>query len=171
MCNCSFPMFVSLFDTAKCVDLACPMSRYYIDFNEAFIQTKCLPECPLECNSSKFNFQLTGDTLIGDYFQASIKSKPNLYSDFIVDNRTLDAETARQSIVKLFVYYESLSYALSEQSPQIDFVTLLASIGGNLGLFLGVSLFSLCEMITCIIEIYFFQRDKNKKSKVSSQVF
>jgi hypothetical protein len=74
MCNCSFPMFVSLFDTAKCVDLACQFSRYYIDFNEAYIQTKCLPECPLECNATKFNVQLTGDTL--------------------------DVETAHQSIVE-----------------------------------------------------------------------
>jgi hypothetical protein len=68
----------------------------------------------------------------------------------------------------LFVYYESLAYTFAEQSPQIDFVTLLASIGGNLGLFLGVSLFSICEMITCMFEVYFFQQDKNKKSKVSS---
>ena len=37
----------------------------------------------------------------------------------------------------------------------MNIVSLLASIGGNLSLFLGVSVFSLCEIIEVLIEIYF----------------
>jgi hypothetical protein len=36
-----------------------------------------------------------------------------------------------------------------------DLVSLLASIGGNLGLFLGMSVFSLAEIVEVIIEIVF----------------
>jgi len=37
---------------------------------------------------------------------------------------------------------------------------MLASIGGNLGLFLGVSVFSLCEIVEVALEIYFVKRAK-----------
>ena len=37
--------------------------------------------------------------------------------------------------------------------PLFDIVSLLGSIGGNLSLFLGVSVFSLCEIVEVIIEI------------------
>jgi hypothetical protein len=43
------------------------------------------------------------------------------------------------------------------ESPQMDIIALLASIGGNLGLFLGVSVFSLCELIVVFMEIYFIR--------------
>ena len=61
------------------------------------------------------------------------------------------------------IFYNSLSYDLSIESPQMDWVSLLASIGGNLSLFLGVSVFSLCELIEVGIEIYFIKTIKLKK--------
>ena len=44
----------------------------------------------------------------------------------------------------------------------MDWVNLLASIGGNLSLFLGVSVFSVCEIIEVLIEIYFIKNKSNK---------
>jgi hypothetical protein len=49
----------------------------------------------------------------------------------------------------------------------MNIVALLASIGGNLGLFLGLSVFSLCEMIEVTMEIFFFQNDFKK---ISNQI-
>jgi hypothetical protein len=74
-----------------------------------------------------------------------IKSNLNLSSDFL--NRTLNTQIARESIVEVQIFYESLSYSLTTESPQMDAVYLLGSIGGNLGLFLGISVFSICELI------------------------
>ena len=62
---------------------------------------------------------------------------------------------AEKSFVNVYVYYESLNYAESSETPQMNVGQLLASIGGNLGLFLGVSVFSLCEIVEVLIEIYF----------------
>ena len=45
-----------------------------------------------------------------------------------------------------FVDECDLTYMYSTESPQMDMAALLASIGGNLGLFLGVSVDSLCEL-------------------------
>ena len=54
-----------------------------------------------------------------------------------------------------------MSYELSTESPKMDIVSMLASIGGNLGLFLGVSVFSLCELVEVVIEVYHVKQAKN----------
>ena len=91
--------------------------------------------------------------MIGNKLISNINKSATLRSDFI--NRTLDATTARDSFVCLRIFYESLSYTSITESPQMTIVSLLGSIGGNLGLFLGVSAFSLCEIVEVIIEIVY----------------
>jgi hypothetical protein len=96
---------------------------------------------------------------LGDDFADYIKSNKNLSSDFI--KTPINSNNAANSIVKVNIFYDSMSYELSTESPKMDIVSVLASIGGNLGLFLGVSVFSLCELIEVAIEIYFVKRAKN----------
>ena len=74
----------------------------------------------------------------------------------------LDANVARKSFVKFDIYYDSLSYELSSESPKMDVVSFLANVGGNLGLFLGVSVISICEVIEALIEIWIFKRNNHK---------
>ncbi len=109
-----------------------------------------MPYCPLECNSTQITYPTTSCDLIGDNFVDYIRKNANLSSDFV--NKSINAQTAKQSVVRVFVNYDSLSYS------QIDLVALIANIGGNLGLFLGVSLFSLCEIISTLLEIYFYKK-------------
>ena len=63
------------------------------------------------------------------------------------------------------IFYDNLSYTQTSEIPQMDLITLLAYIGGNLGLFLGLNAFSFCEIIQALIEIYFAL--KNDKKSVS----
>ena len=86
-----------------------------------------------------------------------IKDNPKLASDFI--NRTIDFENARKSFATVYVFYGSLSYSLSNETPQMDGVALFGSIGGNLSLFLGLSMFSLCEIVEILMEIYFIKKN------------
>ena len=117
----------------------------------------CLPLCPLECNQTLYKTSSSFSQLIGYQFIFNIMNNSNLISDFI--NRTIDAATAEKSVVKVNVYYSSLGYTEITESPQMDIVSLLADIGGNLGLFLGVSAFSLAEILVVLIEtFYIFKR-------------
>ena len=77
-------------------------------------------------------------------------------SDF--GNKTVSVEQAEKSFVKARIFYESQSYTLSTESPKLDWVSLLANIGGTLGLFLGVSALSACELIEVLIEIFLARR-------------
>jgi hypothetical protein len=61
-------------------------------------------------------------------------------SDFVTQEITKD--DASKSFVNLGLFYDSVSYNLIE----MNVVDLIASIGRNLALFLGVSIFGLCEI-------------------------
>ena len=151
--NCSLSNFISLFlKVSKCsTKLFNNISNSADDLESSFINSVCLPLCPLECNQTLYKTSISSYQLIGSNFVSYILDNKRLASDFI--NRTLDANTARESFVRVNIFYDILSYTVSTESPQIELVALLASIGGNLGLFLGVSVFSLAEIVEVFIEI------------------
>ena len=93
--------------------------------------------------------------LSGNTYLDIINEKKSLRKDY--ETTSLSAEKARKSFTMLNIYYDSLTYTEMTESPQMDIIALLASIGGNLGLFLGVSVFSLCELIVVFMEIYFIR--------------
>jgi hypothetical protein len=124
-----------------------------------FLRKTCLPLCPLECNRTEYKASVTTSQLIGDIYVDYIKGNKNLSADFI--NRSIKSETIARSIVKMNIFYESLSYTLVTESPKMNGVSLLASIGGSLGLFLGVSTFSLFEVVEFIITIIFIKMKGN----------
>ena len=116
--------------------------------NPDFISDNCISLCPLECNITQFETSVTSTKFLGDFYADYIKNNKNLSVDF--DSKIIDATN---SIVSINIFYDSLSYTLSTESPQMDLVSLLANIGGNLGLFLGESLLSFCELIEVAFEI------------------
>ncbi len=89
--------------------------------------------------------------MIANSFVSKIRNNPNLASDYF-----------RNTNINVNIFYDSLSYTESIESPRIDLVSLLASIGGNLSLFLGVSFFSLFEIVQVTFEIVFSLKERNK---------
>ena len=146
--NCSHSLFLSLFNVRKCSFKPSEI------FDSSFIHNNCIAACPLECNQTLYKISTSSNLLNGYLYIFSIKSNPNLILDFI--NRSIDVVTVEKSIVNVTLFYDSLTYVLSSETPQWSGVSLLGSIGGNLSLFLGVSLFSLVELIEVILEITFY---------------
>ena len=150
--NCTYPMFLNLFAvTNVCYSKARQLYQNSSFIND-LIESICIPMCPLECNQTLFKTSISSLSLFGNQYLSRIQNS-NLSTDFI--NRTIDAATVKESIVNAYIFYESLSYTESSELPQMNIVSLLAAIGGHLGLFLGVGVFSLCEIVEVLIEIYF----------------
>ena len=112
--------------------------------------------CPLECNKTEFKTSLSTVRLIGETYAKYINENKNLSSDF--SYKPLSAEQAEKSFLNVRISYDSLSFTLSTESPKLDLVSLLANIGGTLGLFLGVSALSLCELVEILIDIYYVRK-------------
>jgi hypothetical protein len=102
---------------------------------------------------------LTEAELFGDHLKSYIQENQNLLNDFT--SSKLDFEMAKLSVVRLSIFSDTLSYTLSTEVPALDLVSLFASIGGNLGLFLNISFFSFGEFCVILMEIFFaFKKEK-----------
>ena len=159
-CNCTASYIASVFSAKRCVtqnETVCFINVFFEIFNSKnYVQEKCIPQCPLECNSTKFDYSLSDYQLLGNYYVNMIKENTRLASDFVT--RMINVTTVQESVVKVNVFYASLSYMKSEESPQWDWISLVAYLGGNFGLFLGFSLFSLSEYMQMIFEYYYFRK-------------
>jgi hypothetical protein len=171
-CNCTLSFFVSLFENVATPcetkeKLNCSLTAYFrVYMVNNYLQDTCLPQCPLECNSTKFTYDLSFNELLGDAYVDAIKEKGNLSGDFIQRNIE-NTHVSQASVVSLKIFYESLAYKVTSESPQMDVVSLVANIGGNLGLFLGVSLFSLSEIVTVMVEIFFMKLKSGRTNAVN----
>ena len=131
----------------------CYNPRTNIVNNNTFLSSECTPLCPLECNRTilKTSSSSSSYDLTGELYYDFIKTKKNLLSNFV--NKPLSIQNAIESFTSIAFYYESNSYKLSTDTPSMDMVSLLANLGGTLGLFIGISLIQLCEIIDVLIQI------------------
>ena len=58
-----------------------------------------------------------------------------------------------KDIVSLHVYYEDTTYTSVNEIPKMGLVDLLSSMGGLLGLFLGMSFLSIFELLEILFEV------------------
>jgi hypothetical protein len=162
-CNCSMAVYLSLYNDS-CKSFGEALCAYNVLATIPIENTvrKCIPECPLECNSTEFTFTRTSQTYTGMLFSNLVKKNPVFASDFTYTPIT--EETASNKFVEVNLYYDKLSFTSSEDSPSMDIVALFGSVGGTLGLFLGLSVLSFCEVFHVIFEscIHFNHRIKKK---------
>ena len=106
----------------------------------------CLNSCPLECSSAYFTFTPFYSTFAKrSYAELLLRNRSEAVYGLV--GRHLTPDEFRKNLVQVNIYYESMSYEYISQSPTTTWVTLLANVGGVLGLFIGMSLLSLVELI------------------------
>jgi len=166
--NCALPFMFSLYNNASSCSANFTNWLQQNDnlLTQNYYNEACSQVCPLECNQTLYKTSTTQVQLVGNRFMNRIRNNSHLAADFI--KRTLnDTTTIEKSVVTVKLFYGSLSYTLTSESPQMDLVSLLASIGGNLSLFLGVSALGIAISGFILTTILIFDKceDKKKKSK------
>ncbi|XP_047502615.1 acid-sensing ion channel 2-like [Penaeus chinensis] len=118
-----------------------------------------LCDCPLPCSEMKYDTQVTTSKTNNVYYNILSQTRKPLKSICTNDSQ----------MVSLLVYLDSKSYQVTEESPAYSWDTLLSNIGGSLGLFVGVSLISILEVIEMIIDVIFagFKRCTGGGKRVS----
>jgi len=155
-CNCTDFVLDFRYNSKLCKEdhqLRCIIHFNNEIFNkENFILSNCIPHCPLECKS----IQLTTTVSLTKY-------PSDNYFDILKNNQQLQ-ETVfkssnwsyiRKSILKVKINFETLSYSYIRENAVMSVVDLLASIGGQMGLFLGISVLSFIEIFEIIFELLF----------------
>ncbi|XP_075061406.1 epithelial sodium channel subunit beta-like [Mixophyes fleayi] len=111
-------------------------------------QLKC--HCPLQCEEENFELTLSSSqwpsSTYLDYFSKRLQTSRGDH----------DMQTIRDNVVKVVVYYQQLNYELIEEVPSMQLVDLFSSIGGLVGLWIGVSVCTVAEFLELIVNLLTF---------------
>lgn len=79
----------------------------------------------------------------------------------------LTYEQLKEETLAINVYYSEMKYTSIEELEKTNFLDLIASVGGTLGLFLGMSFLSFFEIFDVVIEIiYMFMENRKIRRKI-----
>ena len=113
---------------AKYETLSPTLRGVYIKLVKNGLTSICGNDCPLECDSIEYETSLS-------------------FNKFLTNNS--------DNIVNFNLFYSSLDYTMIDQIGKMDGFDLISNIGGNLGLFIGISFLSFAELIELFIEIIY----------------
>ena len=152
-CNCSDPSYTKLYNVSYCRTVAGVKCLYAKQ--KLLYRTKAnlnfFSYCPLECSSEQMDLTVSASDFpseqLGTMFQSDPASQLRMSALGLVN--TFD--TVKRSYVWLNVYYDETNYELAEESPSQLAVDLMSSIGGTMGLYIGVSFLSFIEIVEAFV--------------------
>ncbi|XP_068692090.1 acid-sensing ion channel 1C-like [Montipora foliosa] len=138
MCNCSEPKFP--INSSACFSLeqhSC-ITDVYVKFKARRLD--CISKCPQPCFENVFSFTVSSARW-SKAFSRRIQKKYRLGKSFG------NAAIISENFVRLQIFYEDLSLAktINEEAYKVE--NLLADIGGQLGLWIGVSVITVVEVV------------------------
>ena len=116
------------------------------------------PECRHECVSVRFQTKLSSLTASTDSIQNEIKAFVESSSVPLPTNWESNwSAEIQKNFVQLTVQCESLTVEHYNQTPSISWVALLSNIGGQTGLWIGISFLSLMELVEVACRLIRYQ--------------
>ena len=175
-CSCYNPFLFKLNSSNICdnsSEITC-VSNVYELFYKQDVNKKCSPYCPLECDSITYSLSVSHSSYPNPEYAKYLKSQPIIQSKFQNSktssiNSTLDKNYSieisdrelKQSIAAIRIYYNDLKYTFVTQIPKMNILDLLANVGGQLGLFIGISFLSFVEIFDAIFRVIFILFEKS----------
>ena len=131
----------------------CAYNVYFDVINKAsFYEKNCYPLCPIECVSTNYNAFITYNYFSKEIYVDEVRKRKNFKSKY--DNKTLYRSNILNKLTRVNIFYDSLSYTLITESVSMNGVSLLAAIGGFMGMFLGMSLMTQIEFLEIILRLF-----------------
>ena len=162
-CGCydlTFPMAMpgNLRACYEQIDLTCITNSYltYLNNNQ---DTFCYAQCPLECNEIQISLSTSYSNYPSLWYGTLMMNNSafvNMVQQTAPANTTIDYSFIQQNTLLLNVFYNTMGYTYIEESPAMTIDALIAAFGGNVGLFLGVTILSLVEFVEIIFYMIYY---------------
>ena len=121
---------------------------------------ECIKLCPLECNFIDYKISSSRISFPSEYYKKQLVK--NIKK---INSSGISYSEIQNSMLKINIFYESMTYNLIKESESITIETLFANIGGTLSLTLGISISSVIEIVELVISVIQAYREKGKISK------
>ncbi|XP_074650199.1 epithelial sodium channel subunit beta-like [Tubulanus polymorphus] len=107
-------------------------------------------DCQMDCLNVDFSATISSAQWPNDMYK--VISEISISSESDLHNRLFTS--TRKNTVRLDVYYQEINFQKIQQLPSYDGNRLMADIGGTIGLWLGLSLLAVFELIELIFQIF-----------------
>ena len=135
-------------------DLTCLEYNYNILFENFF---ECDQFCLMECKPKYFSKLVTMGTYPTTWY-ANQLFKSNMLNKTLINNNLnssiLSLTYLQNTVSKVNVFYQQMMFISVTETQALSLSDLISFIGGNLGLFLGMSFLSVVEVIDIVIQIF-----------------
>lgn len=146
-----------------------PYNDCHLIADETYRQLNCKAQCKNSRTTNKYNCTLTSYYHSPDYRYCDRTISQIFENDLGCENQCPKECTSIkfESIVSnyesafgelyLAIFYTDSSYLEISQTPKMNGFSLIAEIGGALGLFVGINFLSLLEILEYLAKIFFYQ--------------
>ena len=151
-CNCiDFWLNVTIPGYDYCLDKKADCSYdffFYVFVRKDFVSKNCIDKCPAECVTRGYSYKLSYREYSHLAHEKTLHSNDSKYA-----NQTDFKYNFAQSVLKLTIGYDSLSYKETVEEPRMTWTGLMGELGGYIfaHIFLGMSLISfifiLCQQL------------------------
>ena len=143
-------------------DIEC-MKKFINEFADS-IDTLNECNCPMECNSNYFTQLISYSQFpTRQYSQYLIQSK------FFNGSSNITFEYLRESMALVQIYFDELKTTVLTESIKMQAADLISSLGGLLGLFMGLSFLSFVEIFDFLINWFILLYNYNRDNKIRTQ--
>ena len=105
---------------------------------------RCFEYCPQECEYTEYKLRSFTSVFPSDEYAKLVLKQYNVNKS--ERNKISSIEELKKSVISLNIYFDCKEYTEIKERPLTTFDVLLANLGGQLGLFLGLDVLSLVEL-------------------------
>ena len=134
---------------------------------DAVLYNECLKYCPQECELTEYKISTFMTAFPSDEYARLILRHFN--ENKSERNKISSVKGLRKSIISLNIYFDSKELTEIKERPTNSVEVLLANLGGQLGLFVGLDVLSLVELFEFIFVANFLAFGKGFKNKIKTQ--
>ncbi|RNA30566.1 amiloride-sensitive sodium channel subunit beta [Brachionus plicatilis] len=156
--KCSSLNFTTEFEKKSCIN----------NFEDELKHVEfCSSQCPIECDHSYFTMFNSVATFPTISYASYLLLDESFRSKFPYENISMNQ--VKESVLSFNVYFNTDFNQMIEEVPELDGLSLLGNLGGQLGLFLGVSVLTFAEIFEIIFELSILIFNTKVKNRISEQ--
>ena len=163
LCECYDPKYPPLGNMKiKCLNfyqVECTLNvtdNIFLNGNDYL--NSCGFDCPIACNTVDYSLSTSMSSYPSQFYVQALVDK-NYLSNFDTANRNLLSDV-RSYLVKVTVNYNQLGYSYIQEQESLDVFSIVGNVGGQFGLFLGLSVLSFIETFELLLDIIIYSRKR-----------
>lgn len=127
---------------------------------------KCYMDCPTECSQVIYDTKISTAGYPAEWYKKVLFNDSN-FMKIIENTEDFDIEKA---ILMVNVFYDQMYYTVINEAPAMTFEYVIGFIGGNFGLFVGISILSLVEIVEILFYLTFMFIKRRANISINNEV-